>query len=256
MMPAGKTIWKTIIAALMTVFCLSSCEQVGLYDTARDGVPLVYSLSADGVDGLLVVSNGGDYHREYVVSGYGIPASTDMLHVNGSRRAFIARANQLYTHDGDRYNESWAPHNLPNTISSLDSIGSETYMVITTSGDCLHRWDEKGKTAVSLGKTVADSPMVLRYEPALGALYVAVEQGGNTPVYLVTEQPALQLVITTPCGAPPVLSASLWNEHLCRPGRRHIPEYHRRRILFRDRHSVLCSLQRNSDLCRGAERHP
>lgn len=197
----NHTLRSILSAVLLTLACLSSCEQVPLYDTAKNGVPMIYGLSDNGVDGLLVVA-GGDYYAEFTIGGYGIPAASEILHVNGRLRVFIARANQIYTHDGERYNSSWSPYSLPYTIYSLDSCGSNTYIAVDSTGDCLYRWDEDGKTAVSLGKTAGDAPRVVRYEPALGALFVAGEQGGNTPVYVVTDAAALQLVVLTLAGLP------------------------------------------------------
>ncbi len=158
-----KSIRKYILAAILAAFMLpASCWQNELFDLAKNGVPLVYAIittTAGGSNRILMVTDGGDYYKEYMlydestmmnitdsvtniaVSEHGevyIKTVSEILYRSNHGLGYmkqleaggpvtvswmVVHGDSLYVNDGSstiwRYSEGWSSYPLPGTPTHM-----------------------------------------------------------------------------------------------------------------------------------------
>jgi len=153
-----------------------------MFDFAKNGGIAIYALCDDGAVGMAVIANDYGYYKENFITGFGLPVVADFISADGSGRIIVVRSSNIYSLN-DKNSSFWNSSSIAMTVLDVKSSGYNFYVLSSTAGDCVSRFDWSANGLVSDGISIADTPE--RFYFSGGALYIMADPGPAKNIYRI-----------------------------------------------------------------------
>jgi len=148
------------IIFIITFFSASACDRFDMYTLASSGPRMIYAMSYNGSEAVLVAANLNDYYNEYILTSF----TPDKVAASGNGRV-VARdtVSQYHSHNSSGFQHNWSLTAVaPGTFKDIEGTEKDIYYL----NDSAELWRFSNDTfdwvdLVSL--TVPGDPIALDY---------------------------------------------------------------------------------------------